>query len=76
MFALLDPDPDPEYGPGSTGLIESGSESETLDTSPSTGSKYQAQYRTNTVMSWYRQLCYTVVCRCKGSEVQTLFCLN
>ncbi len=30
IFALLDPDPDSEYGSGSTGLIESGSGSKTL----------------------------------------------
>jgi hypothetical protein len=29
IFALLDPDPDSEYGSGSTDLIEFGSESET-----------------------------------------------
>jgi hypothetical protein len=30
IFALLDPDPDSEYGSGSTGPIEYGSGSETL----------------------------------------------
>ncbi len=30
IFDLLDPDPDSEYGSGSTDLIESGSGSETL----------------------------------------------
>jgi hypothetical protein len=43
IFALLDSDPDPESGSGSTGLIESGSGSDTLQ---ATGEAFSPQNRT------------------------------